>query len=77
MIGWHLSDTKVNLFLSKMQKWMKRVFKVSLSNPWGTAVLRAQLLCSVSLKGITTLFEGAIYNLLVYHQHKQKIEQQA
>lgn len=64
MIGWHLSDTKLNFFLSKMQKWMKRVFKVSLSDPWGIAVLRAQLLCSISLKGITMLCEGAIYNLL-------------
>lgn len=64
MIGWHLSDTKLNFFLSKMQKWMKSVFKVSVSDPQGIAVLRAQLLCSISLKGITTLCEGAIYNLL-------------
>lgn len=60
----NLSDTKQNLFLSKMQKWIKRVFKVSLSNPQGIAVLKAQLLCRISLKGITTLCEGAIYNLL-------------
>lgn len=41
----------------------EKIFKVSLSDPWGIAVLRAQLLCRISLKGITTLCEGAIYNL--------------
>lgn len=41
----------------------EKVFKVSLSDPWGIAVLRAQLLRRIPLKGITTLCEGDIYNL--------------
>lgn len=37
---------------------------MSLSNPQGIAVLKAQLVHRISLKGITTLCEGAVYNLL-------------